>query len=99
MMDLFKAMAQLTGFDQLPPPQARNYINSLSHMPKRNFADVFLGANPLGKFCFRRLKLPAHWVPLVVKYKYSRAFQCFYKRLTHTVPNAEFYSNLLNVTV
>uniref|UniRef100_A0A672GVV8 mitogen-activated protein kinase n=1 Tax=Salarias fasciatus TaxID=181472 RepID=A0A672GVV8_SALFA len=27
--------------------QARNYINSLSHMPKRNFADVFLGANPL----------------------------------------------------
>uniref|UniRef100_A0A672H226 mitogen-activated protein kinase n=1 Tax=Salarias fasciatus TaxID=181472 RepID=A0A672H226_SALFA len=26
---------------------ARNYINSLSHMPKRNFADVFLGANPL----------------------------------------------------
>ncbi|XP_043979397.1 mitogen-activated protein kinase 14B isoform X1 [Gambusia affinis] len=26
---------------------ARNYINSLPHMPKRNFADVFLGANPL----------------------------------------------------
>uniref|UniRef100_A0A8C5HYP0 mitogen-activated protein kinase n=1 Tax=Gouania willdenowi TaxID=441366 RepID=A0A8C5HYP0_GOUWI len=26
---------------------ARNYINSLAHMPKRNFADVFLGANPL----------------------------------------------------
>lgn len=34
--------------------QARNYINSLSHMPKRNFADVFLGANPLGEFlCLR----------------------------------------------
>lgn len=31
------------------PPQARNYINSLSHMPKRNFADVFIGANPQGK--------------------------------------------------
>lgn len=28
--------------------QARNYINSLPHMPKRNFADVFIGANPLG---------------------------------------------------
>ncbi|KPP60638.1 mitogen-activated protein kinase 14A-like [Scleropages formosus] len=25
---------------------ARNYINSLPHMPKRNFADVFIGANP-----------------------------------------------------
>lgn len=28
--------------------QARNYISSLPHMPKRNFADVFIGANPLG---------------------------------------------------
>ncbi|MGH0164389.1 UNVERIFIED_CONTAM: hypothetical protein FKN15_069013 [Acipenser sinensis] len=26
--------------------KARNYINSLPHMPKRNFADVFIGANP-----------------------------------------------------
>ncbi|XP_017290100.1 mitogen-activated protein kinase 14B isoform X2 [Kryptolebias marmoratus] len=26
---------------------ARNYISSLPHMPKRNFADVFIGANPL----------------------------------------------------
>lgn len=26
---------------------ARNYINSLSYMPKRNFADVFVGANPM----------------------------------------------------
>uniref|UniRef100_A0A8D3DSK8 mitogen-activated protein kinase n=1 Tax=Scophthalmus maximus TaxID=52904 RepID=A0A8D3DSK8_SCOMX len=26
---------------------ARNYINSLPQMPKRNFADVFIGANPL----------------------------------------------------
>ncbi|XP_071332163.1 mitogen-activated protein kinase 14A isoform X1 [Trachinotus anak] len=25
---------------------ARNYISSLPHMPKRNFADVFIGANP-----------------------------------------------------
>lgn len=31
------------------PPQARNYISSLPNMPKRNFADVFIGANPLGK--------------------------------------------------
>ncbi|TRZ02982.1 hypothetical protein DNTS_004985 [Danionella cerebrum] len=27
--------------------QARNYISSLPHMPKRSFADVFIGANPL----------------------------------------------------
>ncbi|KAK1799942.1 hypothetical protein P4O66_006460 [Electrophorus voltai] len=26
---------------------ARNYINSLPYMPKRSFADVFIGANPL----------------------------------------------------
>ncbi|XP_024148256.1 mitogen-activated protein kinase 14A isoform X2 [Oryzias melastigma] len=26
---------------------ARTYISSLAHMPKRNFADVFIGANPL----------------------------------------------------
>ncbi|MGH0128901.1 UNVERIFIED_CONTAM: hypothetical protein FKN15_028648 [Acipenser sinensis] len=26
--------------------KARNYIHSLPHMPKRNFADVFIGANP-----------------------------------------------------
>uniref|UniRef100_A0A672GRI7 mitogen-activated protein kinase n=1 Tax=Salarias fasciatus TaxID=181472 RepID=A0A672GRI7_SALFA len=32
---------------RMPSHEARNYINSLSHMPKRNFADVFLGANPL----------------------------------------------------
>uniref|UniRef100_A0A4W4EUN6 mitogen-activated protein kinase n=1 Tax=Electrophorus electricus TaxID=8005 RepID=A0A4W4EUN6_ELEEL len=31
----------------LPNEEARNYINSLPQMPKRNFADVFLGANPL----------------------------------------------------
>lgn len=28
--------------------QARNYISSLPHMPKRNFSDVFIGANPQG---------------------------------------------------
>lgn len=45
-------------------PQARNYINSLPHMPKRNFADVFIGANPLGNESFSLLK--AHCLPLVV---------------------------------
>lgn len=29
--------------------QARNYIQSLSYMPKMNFENVFIGANPLGK--------------------------------------------------
>uniref|UniRef100_A0A669QIZ8 mitogen-activated protein kinase n=2 Tax=Neognathae TaxID=8825 RepID=A0A669QIZ8_PHACC len=28
-------------------PQARNYIQSLSYMPKMNFENVFIGANPL----------------------------------------------------
>ncbi|CAB1426633.1 unnamed protein product [Pleuronectes platessa] len=32
---------------RMPSHEARNYINSLPHMPKRNFADVFIGANPL----------------------------------------------------
>ncbi|GLD61524.1 mitogen-activated protein kinase 14B isoform X1 [Lates japonicus] len=32
---------------RMPSHEARNYINSLQHMPKRNFADVFIGANPL----------------------------------------------------
>ncbi|XP_061543770.1 LOW QUALITY PROTEIN: mitogen-activated protein kinase 14B [Phycodurus eques] len=32
---------------RMPSHEARNYINSLTHMPKRNFADVFIGANPL----------------------------------------------------
>uniref|UniRef100_H3DCD0 mitogen-activated protein kinase n=1 Tax=Tetraodon nigroviridis TaxID=99883 RepID=H3DCD0_TETNG len=31
---------------KLSSESARNYIHSLPHMPKRNFADVFLGANP-----------------------------------------------------
>lgn len=37
-------------------PQARNYIQSLSYMPKMNFENVFIGANPLGKSC--SLNLP-----------------------------------------
>ncbi|XP_028849427.1 mitogen-activated protein kinase 14A isoform X1 [Denticeps clupeoides] len=32
---------------RMPSHEARNYINSLPFMPKRNFADVFIGANPL----------------------------------------------------
>uniref|UniRef100_A0A8C7MMF5 mitogen-activated protein kinase n=1 Tax=Oncorhynchus kisutch TaxID=8019 RepID=A0A8C7MMF5_ONCKI len=31
---------------QMPSHEARNYINSLPQMLKRNFADVFVGANP-----------------------------------------------------
>lgn len=34
-------------------PQARNYIQSLSYMPKMNFENVFIGANPLGKELLR----------------------------------------------
>lgn len=46
-------------------PQARNYIQSLSYMPKMNFENVFIGANPLGKACFLNvvlfLKLNVSW--------------------------------------
>uniref|UniRef100_A0A8D3E1A4 mitogen-activated protein kinase n=1 Tax=Scophthalmus maximus TaxID=52904 RepID=A0A8D3E1A4_SCOMX len=31
---------------RMPSHEARNYISSLPNMPKRNFADVFIGANP-----------------------------------------------------
>uniref|UniRef100_A0A8B9LSX0 mitogen-activated protein kinase n=1 Tax=Astyanax mexicanus TaxID=7994 RepID=A0A8B9LSX0_ASTMX len=31
---------------RMPSHEARNYIHSLPNMPKRNFADVFIGANP-----------------------------------------------------
>uniref|UniRef100_A0A672KSC2 mitogen-activated protein kinase n=1 Tax=Sinocyclocheilus grahami TaxID=75366 RepID=A0A672KSC2_SINGR len=31
---------------RMPSHEARTYINSLPQMPKRNFADVFVGANP-----------------------------------------------------
>uniref|UniRef100_A0A673ZZ66 mitogen-activated protein kinase n=1 Tax=Salmo trutta TaxID=8032 RepID=A0A673ZZ66_SALTR len=31
---------------RMPSHEARNYINSLPQMPKRNFSDVFIGANP-----------------------------------------------------
>lgn len=37
--------------------QARNYIQSLSYMPKMNFENVFIGANPLGKACFLNVVL------------------------------------------
>uniref|UniRef100_A0A8C1AU00 mitogen-activated protein kinase n=2 Tax=Cyprinus carpio TaxID=7962 RepID=A0A8C1AU00_CYPCA len=32
---------------RMPSHEARTYINSLPQMPKRSFADVFIGANPL----------------------------------------------------
>uniref|UniRef100_A0A669DWI8 mitogen-activated protein kinase n=1 Tax=Oreochromis niloticus TaxID=8128 RepID=A0A669DWI8_ORENI len=35
--------------------QARNYISSLPHMPKRSFADVFIGANPLAVDLLERM--------------------------------------------
>ncbi|XP_061074859.1 mitogen-activated protein kinase 14A-like [Conger conger] len=31
---------------RMPSHEARNYIHSLPQIPKRNFADVFIGANP-----------------------------------------------------
>lgn len=31
--------------------QARNYIMSLPHIKKKDFASVFIGANPQGKTC------------------------------------------------
>ncbi|KAK5863488.1 hypothetical protein PBY51_000516 [Eleginops maclovinus] len=31
---------------RMPSHEARNYISSLPHMPKTNFVDVFIGANP-----------------------------------------------------
>uniref|UniRef100_A0A669ELY7 mitogen-activated protein kinase n=1 Tax=Oreochromis niloticus TaxID=8128 RepID=A0A669ELY7_ORENI len=34
---------------------ARNYISSLPHMPKRSFADVFIGANPLAVDLLERM--------------------------------------------
>ncbi|KAF3860371.1 hypothetical protein F7725_000626 [Dissostichus mawsoni] len=35
-----------TLISRMPSHEARNYISSLPQMPKRNFADVFIGANP-----------------------------------------------------
>uniref|UniRef100_A0A480N984 mitogen-activated protein kinase n=1 Tax=Sus scrofa TaxID=9823 RepID=A0A480N984_PIG len=35
--------------NRMPSHEARNYIQSLTQMPKMNFANVFIGANPLGK--------------------------------------------------
>ncbi|XP_075470253.1 mitogen-activated protein kinase 14 isoform X2 [Ascaphus truei] len=34
--------------NRMPSHEARNYIQSLPYMPKMNFEDVFLGANPQG---------------------------------------------------
>ncbi|XP_063460935.1 mitogen-activated protein kinase 14 isoform X7 [Pan paniscus] len=34
--------------NRMPSHEARNYIQSLTQMPKMNFANVFIGANPLG---------------------------------------------------
>jgi len=33
--------------NRMPSHEARNYIQSLTQMPKMNFANVFIGANPL----------------------------------------------------
>uniref|UniRef100_A0A8C5CCW1 mitogen-activated protein kinase n=1 Tax=Gadus morhua TaxID=8049 RepID=A0A8C5CCW1_GADMO len=39
---------------RMPSHEARNYINSLPQMAKRNFADVFIGANPQGNTTHER---------------------------------------------
>ena len=35
--------------NKITSEEARNYIRSLSHMERKNFSEVFKGANPLGK--------------------------------------------------
>ena len=35
--------------NKITSDEARNYIRSLSHMDRKNFSEVFKGANPLGK--------------------------------------------------
>uniref|UniRef100_A0A673XFG9 mitogen-activated protein kinase n=1 Tax=Salmo trutta TaxID=8032 RepID=A0A673XFG9_SALTR len=50
MAELLTGRTLFPGTDRilsLPINMARNYINSLPQMLKRNFADVFVGANPL----------------------------------------------------
>uniref|UniRef100_A0A8C6VYX3 mitogen-activated protein kinase n=4 Tax=Nothobranchius TaxID=28779 RepID=A0A8C6VYX3_NOTFU len=37
----------VTLINRMPSHEARNYVSSLPNMTKRNFADVFIGANPL----------------------------------------------------
>uniref|UniRef100_A0AAY4E4Z0 mitogen-activated protein kinase n=1 Tax=Denticeps clupeoides TaxID=299321 RepID=A0AAY4E4Z0_9TELE len=46
MAELLTGRTLFPGTDRILN-SARNYINSLPHMPKRNFTDVFIGANPL----------------------------------------------------
>ncbi|XP_028849428.1 mitogen-activated protein kinase 14A isoform X2 [Denticeps clupeoides] len=52
-IDQLKLILMLVGtpepelLTKMSSESARNYINSLPFMPKRNFADVFIGANPL----------------------------------------------------
>lgn len=51
--------------------QARNYISSLPQMPKRNFTDVFIGANPQGKRKKRFKASAITWYggfPLIVRF-------------------------------
>ncbi|XP_005732746.1 mitogen-activated protein kinase 14A [Pundamilia nyererei] len=44
-----------TLMNRMPSYEARNYISSLPHMPKRSFADVFIGANPLAVDLLERM--------------------------------------------
>ena len=39
--------------NKITSEEARNYIRSLSHMERKNFSEVFKGANPLGKIYFK----------------------------------------------
>lgn len=48
--------------------QARNYITSLSKMDRKDFSDVFMGANPLGRCWDRSPRWPdklQFWWPLI----------------------------------
>uniref|UniRef100_A0A8C1ZHI0 mitogen-activated protein kinase n=1 Tax=Cyprinus carpio TaxID=7962 RepID=A0A8C1ZHI0_CYPCA len=52
-IDQLKLILMLVGtpepelLTKISSESAQNYISSLAYMPKRNFADVFIGANPL----------------------------------------------------
>ncbi|XP_048448503.1 mitogen-activated protein kinase 14, partial [Rhincodon typus] len=58
-IDQLKLIMQLVGTPgpellmKISSDSARNYIQSLQHMPKQSFGDVFIGANPQGNGIFK----------------------------------------------